>query len=255
MILEYHRPTTMGQAKFLLTRPEPKTVPVALGSFLYPPSTSDFAVVDVQDLGLEEIKIHDGQILIGAAATLGSIVDSDLLPDYLILGAKRDANTNIRNSMTLGGELVRGMGHSLLCSNLLAANAGLIWESEAKVMLYEEWIAKKQVPGDGCPLLVEVNIDQENRVRYETIERTPVDIPSILFSIGFLSTGEIRVILGGAVATPIVIYSGAQDFNLAVLSTKNAYRHFINPQFDDEYFQEISRVLLGRLFGEQTRSI
>ncbi len=56
MIVEYHRPETVEEALQLLNRQQPETLPLAGGSVINQPSTRKIAVVDLQALGLNDLR-------------------------------------------------------------------------------------------------------------------------------------------------------------------------------------------------------
>jgi CO/xanthine dehydrogenase FAD-binding subunit len=81
MIIEYHRPETMEQAKKLLSRSKPLTIPLGGGTLVSHPSQDPVAVVDLQALGLDKINNDESIIKIGAMVRLQSLVESSILPE------------------------------------------------------------------------------------------------------------------------------------------------------------------------------
>ena len=71
MITQYFRPQTMEEALHLLSRPD--TRPLGGGTLLTQSSVESFSVVDLQALGLANLKKSGDRLEIGATVTLQSI--------------------------------------------------------------------------------------------------------------------------------------------------------------------------------------
>lgn len=88
MITTYHRPQTLDEALTLLT--QPNTLPLGGGTLLSKPTTDSVAVVDLQALGLDSLRVNgnpsagSGQALqIGATCTLQALLESQDCPAAL----------------------------------------------------------------------------------------------------------------------------------------------------------------------------
>jgi CO/xanthine dehydrogenase FAD-binding subunit len=130
-LLEYHWAEDIDDALLLLARTDPKTIPLAGGTYILGLSDDTIqSVVDLRDLQLAYITEDasgSGAIHIGAMTTLQSIADNPLLKDLaggLLSRAALASSFSrlIRNSATLGGTLGSGVGSQ---ADLLTALAVL----------------------------------------------------------------------------------------------------------------------------------
>ena len=76
MIVEYYRPTKIEDALKLIARSEPKTIPIAGGSAIDRSSTNSLAVVDLQLLHLDKVRVQGQMCEVGAALTLQNFLES-----------------------------------------------------------------------------------------------------------------------------------------------------------------------------------
>jgi len=121
-IRAYHRPTSLEAALDLLSRPG--AMPLGGGTVINGlPEQMPAEVVDLQDLGLEQIARTGASLAVGATATLQDIVDSDDVPPLLRDLAYREAPNTLRNAATLGGTVAAADPESELLAGLLASNA------------------------------------------------------------------------------------------------------------------------------------
>ena len=88
MILEYHRPETLDEALALLRRKEPLTFPMGGGTVLNQPSDNNYAVVDLQALGLNKIEPRGNALIAGATLTLQALLEQvELEPALAVCSA------------------------------------------------------------------------------------------------------------------------------------------------------------------------
>jgi xanthine dehydrogenase YagS FAD-binding subunit len=105
----YARPTTLGETLELLA--EPTAALLAGGTDLAGQVDRGIrepgVIVDLQALGLAEIRDRDGGVEIGAVATLSDVASSALLEPYesVITAASQAASPLLRNIGTVGGNL------------------------------------------------------------------------------------------------------------------------------------------------------
>ena len=75
MIIEYHRPENLEQAKRLLNRKSPITVPMGGGTVISRYNEKPVAVVDLQALGLNKITFDSDRCHMGSMVRLQDIVE------------------------------------------------------------------------------------------------------------------------------------------------------------------------------------
>ena len=125
MISEYHRPNTLDEAMKLIARADPCTYPLGGGTVLNRPSPDQFAVVDLQALGLNIIHKNGNNLEIGATATLQALLDSPHISPALQIAIKLETTFNLRQMATVAGTLVACNGRSPFAAVMLALDAKL----------------------------------------------------------------------------------------------------------------------------------
>jgi len=133
MIVEYHRPKDKNEALELIGRSNPPTLPLGGGTLLARPSNEEFAVVDLQDLGLNQINTSQNSLSIGATVTLQSLLDFLLDLELEVFKGKfnlekaiqHEAAFNLRQVASIGGTIVSAGGRSPFVTSLLALDAVL----------------------------------------------------------------------------------------------------------------------------------
>ncbi|MBU4224587.1 MAG: FAD binding domain-containing protein, partial [Chloroflexi bacterium] len=118
MISEYHRPRTLEEALILLA--QPNTRPLGGGTVLNRPSPEQFAVVDLQALGLNKIHKNGNNLEIGATATLQVLLESPHIPPALAETLRLETTYNLRQMATVAGTLVSADGRSPFATGMLA---------------------------------------------------------------------------------------------------------------------------------------
>src|SRR5512146_3035546 len=135
MIIEYHRPEDVPAALALLAREAPRTLPLGGGTVLSQAlnrdATREYAVVDLQRLGLNKIE-KEGQLLyIGATVTLQQAFESEAWPagirEALQESLLHEVSLNLRQTATVAGLLASCDGRSPFATALLALDARLVW--------------------------------------------------------------------------------------------------------------------------------
>ncbi|MBM4131152.1 hypothetical protein FJ250_09000, partial [bacterium] len=125
---EYRIAGSPGEAVAMLRRGPGKGIYIAGGTdlFLFPPQC-DF-VVDINHAGLDAIaRTPDGDVFVGAAATLHAIATDPFVAGYagglLAQAAARCGNRPVRSTATLGGNLCNALPSADLAPALLALDA------------------------------------------------------------------------------------------------------------------------------------
>ncbi len=180
----YYRPTNLPEALRLLQQAD--TVPLAGGTKLIAADITD-AVVDLQDLGLNQAK-SDGEILqVGATMTLAALTAvlqeaSENSPAPLLLKAIHQAGPNTyRNAATLGGSIASRLADSELLAALLVLEATVLLntpDTVASGMSLVDYLGAAERP---FGLITAITIPwQTGQFASERVARTPVDYPDRL---------------------------------------------------------------------------
>lgn len=249
MITEYHRPENLDQAKKLLSRKTPVTIPLGGGTLISRKTDKPVAVVDLQALGLDRIEFEQYKCQIGAMVRLQDLVENMDLPEGLRRAARRESNINIRRSATVGGLLMKGDGRSPLLGCLLALDVKITWEPGRKSIYLSEWLAKdrKKEPGK---LITEIDFTLPDEVDYEDVARSPEDRPLVFVTTVEWKTGEIRVVFGGAGNAPILGSDGSKNL-LAEVFNRYSYAAAMERAAYTDYQQAAIRTLIERMVPQK----
>ncbi len=129
---EFHKPTNLSDALALLRRKDLHTVPLAGGTWLNPRIGKEVpaeAVVDLSELGLDQIERDVSTLYLGAMTTLAAVTKDEtcrsLADGILARTAHRDATVNVRNAATVGGTVIVASPASEFLLAMLALGAKL----------------------------------------------------------------------------------------------------------------------------------
>ncbi len=249
MIIEYQRPQNLEQAKKLLNRENPLTIPLGGGTLISQKTEQPVAVVDLQLLGLNKITSEKYKCSIGAMCRLQDLVDNADIPSGLRKAARREANINIRRSATLGGMLVTADGTSPLLGCLLAVDVKLLWEPGNKSIYLGEWLAKDRQKSPG-KLITGVEFTIPLEAEYEDVARSPEDKPLVYVTTAKWETGEIRVVMGGSGKSPILGSDGSKNLVTDIFH-RYTYASSMERAEYSEYQQAAIRTLIDRMVPQK----
>ncbi len=254
--LNYHRPKTIKETLALME----KGVPLAGGTALTPQRYDVAAVIDLQDLKLDELKVGKSKIRIGATVKLQALIKTQReIPQALAQACRQEAALNIRNAATIGGAVMTCDGRSPLLTALLALDASVTTEpgnnSEPLEKLLEKR-AERRKPR----LIVALEMMPPKRMVYEQVSRSPADRPLVCLAVAehLISQGKRHVVaaLGGYGERPIrltkleeALEKGASIADAAALAEK-AYSDAGDAFASAAYRAEIAGVLARRLLTE-----
>jgi CO/xanthine dehydrogenase FAD-binding subunit len=244
MIIEYRRPDSIEDALKLLGRSEPVTLPLGGGSFLNRPSEDEFAVVDLQSLGLDKIEEKGNKVQIGAAATLQALLNFPNSDPALIKVIRHEATYNIRQVATVAGALVAADGRSPFATAMLALSAQLL------LLPGDEDISL----GDLLPLghkklksrlITQIVIPTNVKIAYEYVARSPADLPIVCVCVVQWPSGRTRVALGGYGKSSMLAMDGPQPDG-AEIAARDAYSEVGDHWASAEYRSDVAAILTKR---------
>jgi xanthine dehydrogenase iron-sulfur cluster and FAD-binding subunit A len=124
-IRSYHRPTRLSDALDLVKR---GVVPLAGGTRLLASPAEIPNVLDLSGLGLDQVAVDDGDLVLGSTVTLQDVIDCRAAYEMtagLLPAACRSFSSSrmLRNMATIGGESVQSLPDSEVAAALLALNA------------------------------------------------------------------------------------------------------------------------------------
>lgn len=240
---EYHRPAAEGRgladALALLVRPYIRTVVLAGGDTLLASADPTVeAVVDLQGLGLDEIRFDDaGRTLhIGALVTRAALsddgrptTDDGRLAAFLGECAARWSGSVQRNRATVGGAAVIAADNDPLAAALLACDAEVVLASQAgeQVIPFADFLPQRAALLAAPAIVTALRValpaaepDEGTRgtgwqpvprkvtgYALATVERTPSDAPVVLAAAALtVADGRCtaaRLVLGGVAPAPL----------------------------------------------------
>jgi len=247
MIIEYHRPNTLEEALSLLARSDVKTLPLGGGTRLNQPSQERFAVVDLQTLGLNMLERRGNTWALGAMLTLQALLESPGISPALEVAIRQEASYNLRQVATLAGTLVSAGGRSPFATILLALDALLELKSVATP---SEWVSL----GDFLPvraqrlsgrLITNVTLPSNARLAYESVARTPVDLPIVCAALAQWPSGRVRLAIGGFGDAPALAFDGPESGGLEV-AARDVFTGAGDEWASAEYRQDVAATLAKR---------
>lgn len=248
MIVEYHRPDTMDEALNLISRPGVKSVPLGGGSNLNQPSKESFAVVDLQNLGLNTIHDRGNFLDFGATVTLQALMAAEGLQPALVQAVRSEAAHNLRQVGTVAGTLVAANGRSPFATAFLALDAAitLLPPNETRSLGDLLHLRAELLPGR---LITQVRIPKNARLAYHAVSRTPADQPIVCAAVARWPSRRTRVALGGFGKAPLMAFDGTEDSG-AEVAARDAYSHAGDQWASAEYRRKMAEVLTRRCLEE-----
>ena len=248
MITDYHRPQSIEQAINLLSKPG--YYPLGGGTILTRISDDSFAVVDLQDLGLDKIQPVRGRLEIGATATLNSLLDSPHIPPALSRTLRLEATFNVRNSATVAGSLITCNGRSPFATAMLSLDAKYIFANAIEPLSFGNYLASRYPTDSNHALLsgnliIKIEIPINIKLAFETVGRSPVDKPIVCAALTHWDSGRTRLAMGGYGAAPILAMDGNEPGGLDI-AARSAFSSAADEWASSEYRIEIAAVLASR---------
>jgi CO/xanthine dehydrogenase FAD-binding subunit len=253
MITNYFRPETLEAALALLAQPD--TRPLGGGTWLNQPQQEDFAVVDLQALGLNQIHKAGNNLEIDACVTLQQLIESADCPAALTQAIKLESALNIRNAATVAGALVTCDGRSPFATAMLALDVHLTVEHGPQVKdgqssTVHGLVEYLTVPPKG--LITKLTIPLNTRLAFESVARSPMDRPIVCAAVAQWSAGRTRLALGGYGQSPLLAMDGVEPggidaaINSAQAAAKNAFHEAGDEWASAEYRADVAATLAKR---------
>lgn len=244
MIVEYYRPANIPEALEILENSTLKTVLIGGGTAINRYSTEAFAVLDLQDLGLNEIVSKGSVLQIGATMKMQSLFEYPEIQGTLKKVIIQEASQNLRQAATVAGTLIASDGRSPFATAMLALDASLfVYPGEEEIslgdflLLGHDRISKRLVTRIAIPLNV--------RLAYEFVARTPADLPIVCTAVAIWPSGRTRVVLGGIGELPILALDGP-DQEGADVAAGDAYSQAEDQWASAAYRQDVAKILVNR---------
>jgi CO/xanthine dehydrogenase FAD-binding subunit len=244
MIREYLRPTSVEEALLLLSEDGKKRKPLGGGTSLSHQQAEQFGVVDLQDVGLDQIEMAGQGVEVGAMVRLERLLANPMVNTEIKRAIRIDTGENIRNMATIGGWLFSGDGRSLFSTALLALDATLTWEPDRQKVRMGDWLPLRNHSQPGV-LMTEVAWSTAPRLVFEYVARSPKDRPILIVAMAQWGSGRTRVALGGFGDGPIIAMDGP-DSSGVDLASRDAYYEAEDQWATAQYRREVAAKLALR---------
>jgi putative selenate reductase FAD-binding subunit len=240
MITSYNRPETLEDALELLA--QPNTRPLGGGTWINQPHKEEFAVADLQALGLDHIHKHGDTLEIGATVSLQQLLENAHTPEPLLQAIRLEATLNIRNMATVAGVLVSCDGRSPFATVMLALDAKLHFATATGT---ETSAIGEFLPFRPEKLITAIHIPLNTRLAYESVARTPADRPIVCCALSQWPSGRARLALGGYGSSPLLAADGLNVDGLDA-AARNAFHEAVDEWASAEYRMDIASTLAKR---------
>ncbi len=247
MITDYYRPDRIDEALSLLKSADKKTIPLGGGLFINEVIQEDIAVVDLQNLGLNQILHKSKNIQLGAAVTLQTLLDVDDLQQGVVEAVKHQETYNRRQVATIAGTLVTATGRSPIGTVFLALDAVLELEAadeDQRQIHYGDLLPLREEKLEG-KLISRVIIPSEVKLAYYYAARSPADLPIVAAAAARWTSGRTRVVIGGTGDQPLLVIDG-QDEDGAAEAAVSAYSDAGDQWAGAEYRSQTAGALARR---------
>lgn len=250
MIREYHRPKSLDAALALLARKEAPPLPMGGGTVLNRPGSSVVDVVDLQSVGLDQLALEGNGLTIGATVSLEVLNKYPGLPAALARAIQLEQPVNVRQMATAAGQLVTAGGRSTYTCAMLALDARLVWAPGNIEIALGNWlpIRSNNKPGS---LITAIKIPLRPTLVFESIGRTPDDLPLLCMAAARWPSGRTRIALGGFGTAPVVAFDGPEAGG-ADVACRDACSNAGDAWASAEYRAEMAAILARRAVDEAT---
>jgi CO/xanthine dehydrogenase FAD-binding subunit len=184
------------------------------GVFLAQANKDDFAVVDLRNLGLDEIHHRGVYLEAGATVTLAQLARDKRVSPKMRAVVNLEAAEEIRNKGTIGGTLVVADGGSPLTTLLLAMDAQLSLSSgKAETSLGDFLPFRKDLLSGH--LITRITFPVNVALAFNSITHGNDPRPLVEVGVARWPSGRTRVALGGYGAAPVLAFDSPEDSGVA----------------------------------------
>ncbi len=248
MIKDYVRAKTPQEAASKIRK---GYLPLGGGTYISQNQDNIVGVVDLQDLDLKQIKYDEDRLIFGSTTTLNEIALSDLVNNSLKVVICQEVKPNMRNTITIAGQICMGHGFSNIQAWLMCADVRFsVYSSKQTYVVQPMNSCQEQSKGS---FIEKVSILANANIRWDTISRAPDDIPMV--GVFFLDRedGSCRITLSGfnQHIQMIEIHEKSRIEEKLSDYLINAHSQFTNKFISFNYFYKNSLVLLDRIISKE----
>lgn len=239
----YHRPGSLRELEILLAGRNSQMRFLAGGNFLSEAIEDGTVLVDLQDLGFDQITVTGKSIQIGGLATLEQIRQAEHGLTDLPVALSIEAGLNVRNSLSLANFLRSADNRSPFLAALLALKPTVVILPGNNSTSFEQYLLQESQ--NSLAVISELRIEIPKAFAYEGVGRSPKDRPMICLAVTQDQSGKLQTVCGGMMSSPKVLPLTDRSESLFTL-VKQAYENSTDQWASTEYRQETAVVLLSR---------
>ncbi|WGS65513.1 FAD binding domain-containing protein [Marinitoga aeolica] len=194
-IKEYYRAKSVEEAYEKLMNVEGAEI-IGSGAFMRLSSRKINLAIDLQEAGLNYVKIENNEIRIGGATTLGEIEKNEIIKESfngeLVKALQAIWSVQLRNIATIGGTVFPRLGFSDLITVLLALNTDIVLYNNGRMPL--EVFLEEKIRKD---IIVELIIKKENRkLSFQYMRNSFYDFSILNAAVSVDENKDFRIAIG-----------------------------------------------------------
>ncbi len=254
--MTYYRPDTLEEALRLLTRRD--AVPLGGGTTLSR-SGRDFALVDLQSLGLDAVSPKGKRLEIGATTRLQTLLEVAADLPALQQALRLEAPLNLRNMRTVAGALLTSDGRSPFAAVMTALDASvrrIVFSAdgqpgEEETLSVGNLLLERITEPGKRQLILRFSLPRNVTLGFEYVNRAPADRPFLCAAVARWASGRTRVVMGGWGFAPTLAMDGPDAGGLPA-AVRNACYEAADAFASAEYRREVGPILARRAFDGVT---
>ena len=246
--IQYFRPNSLEEA-LALKKQYGKEAQFLSGGVFKPQLKDETAVlIDLQDAKLDSAEATEESTKYGALVPLQMVDECLDLPDFSE-ALSTEFGVNVRNSLSLGNFLGQANGRSTTLCCLNALGTKVISMNHPAPWPLVDFLRANTIDD----LVIEVQIPTAKGLAFETVGRSPKDLPIVCVAAVKNPDGTINVAFGGAydIFDSIALSRLMDDGQEAI---KTAFANSDDKWASAEYRQSAASILLARALQKLERA-
>lgn len=248
MIVDYLRPKNIPEALKLLENQDQNPVLMGGGTGIDRFTLEPVTIIDLQELDLGGIRVIGNSLEIGATTTLQALYEAPRISEEIRNLIRLEATSNLRQIATVAGTMVASTGRSAFTAALMALDAVVTLLPGDEIVNLGNLLLKRDSK-IGSKLITKITIPLNVKLAYQSVSRSPRDLPILTVTMAVWPSGRTRVILGGFGASPLLASDGPEPGG-EESAVKDAAMLADDEWASSEYRMEVAPILVKRCFSQ-----
>lgn len=248
MIVDYLRPKNIPEALKLLENQDQNPVLMGGGTGIDRFTLEPVTIIDLQELDLGGIRVIGNSLEIGATTTLQALYEAPRISEEIRNLIRLEATSNLRQIATVAGTMVASTGRSAFTAALMALDAVVTLLPGDEIVNLGNLLLKRDSK-IGSKLITKITIPLNVKLAYQSVSRSPRDLPILTVTMAVWPSGRTRVILGGFGASPLLASDGPEPGG-EESAVKDAAMLANDEWASSEYRMEVAPILVKRCFSQ-----